>query len=105
MYMVFHLSKSEKLKMTINFHYNNNQLTTEILNPGLNGLGRLSLLDVPQSLVQQHVASGLVILTDHFPVGQTPPPHTSFLQFHTATQRQLDQDTSTQTRGDAVVPE
>ena len=42
-------------------------LTAEVLDPALDRLGRVRLLDVAQRLVQQHIPGGRVVLHQHLP--------------------------------------
>ncbi len=84
---------------------NLNQHTTQILDPGLDGLGRVGLLDVLERLVQEHVARWRVTLQHDAPIAQALLAHALLLELDATAQRQLYENAAAQATRYAVVPE
>ena len=80
-------------------------LAREVLDPGLNVLGVVGLLNVLEGLIQEDVSAGVRVFQGDLPTEEALASHPRPLQLDPAPEGQLNEDASPQSRGDAVVPE
>ena len=64
-----------------------------------------SYLHMFESFIKKNITTGITVLDHDLPRQQTLPPHPRPLQLHSASKSQFYQDTSSETRADAVIPE